>query len=76
MSLTKKEGIFNKLYRKKILETFYLQKINYLYRVPLGTSLCKKTCVCDSTVIPMTIPSKEHIFLKVLYDEKNCAEHY
>ena len=76
MSLTKEKGIFNKSYRKKILETFYLQKINYLYRVPLGTSLCKKTWICDSTVIPMTISSKEHIFFKVLYDEKNCAEHY
>ena len=36
----------------------------------------KATIVCDSTVIPMTITIKEHIFLKVLYDEKNCAEHY
>ena len=33
----------------------------------------KAATVCDSTVIPMTIPSKEHLF-KVLYDLKNCAE--
>ena len=40
------------------------QRSNADFRLYLLTFTKAAATVCDSTVIPMTIPSKEHLFLR------------